>query len=376
MPLTMCRRGRLRKSFFAALEGIAGKHVLFVCLVSVCLFGIAIGRTEASAVTVDIVTTPRLHDIRPDLHLVRVTLHLWQHGAPLQRGHLQLKVTAPPRAALLSTDFPIVEGTDLLVLASTVQDGTFTFAYLFPMRGTYTFDLTITPVPGGPDVAPTSLRQTARLRENPAEVRHAWLLIVGLFALGGIAGVVLARSAAAREALPASPTLVLLALLASAWAPEYAVAEVPPAHQGSQGDAAWRLEVRPTPVSATVGQLVQFTIVLSKDGKVFPQPTQVSIEAHHVEDDNRVFQATTYAPDGRTLQHLQFFDGAPHTVIVTARPANGDATTVAPLQAVVEMDVQGVHPPMAIKLRTLALLLSVLVVGMVVGFFLPGTGKG
>lgn len=370
MPLTMCRRGRLRVSVREILL-----LPLAFCLITFAL-PLAIGQADSAAVTVDVVTTPQPHAIRPDIDLVRVTLHVWLHGAPLQRGHLQVKLTAPPRAALLSTDFPMVEGTDLLVLASHVQDGALTFAYLFPIRGTYTFELAITPVPGGPDFAPTSLRRTLQLRENPAEVRNAWLLIVVLFVLGGISGVVFARSAAAREALRASPTLVLLALLACVWAPVSAVAEVPQVHQGSQEDATWTLAVRPTPASATVGQLVQFTVVLSKDGRVFPQPTQVSIEAYHVEDNKMVFQATTYAPDGQTSQHLQFFDGAPHTVMVTARPAAGDHAIVAPLQAVVEMDVRGVHPPTAVKIRTLALLLSVLVVGMVVGFFLPGTGKG
>lgn len=347
-----------------------------VCLTCIWLPGLAIGQTDPAAVTVDLVSTPLPHSLRPDVDLAQVTLCVRLHGTPLQRGQIQVRVTAPSRSTLLSTDFPIVEGTDLLRLTSDLRDGTFTFAYLFPIRGTYIFDLTITPVPGGPDFAPAHQRQTLRLRENPAEVRNALLLIMALFILGGIAGVVLARSAAAREALWTASTLILLLSLTCACVPGYAAGEARQEPQGAQGDSGWGLAVSLPPAPASVGQLVPFTMILSKNGQVFPHATRLSIEVRHVEEDRVVFQATMYAPDGQTLQRLQFFDGAPHTMTVTAQPADADDTTMAPLQAVFPINVVGVHPPVAVKIRTLALLLGMLVVGMVVGFFLPRTGKG
>jgi hypothetical protein len=359
----------------SALAGLAtGRLVAAICFACLWVFGVSAGLADTSAVAVKITSTPPLPNIRPDADLAHVTLHVWLNGTPLQRGHIQVKVTAPPHPALLSTDFPVVEGTDLLGLASDMWDGIFTFAYLFPIRGTYMFDLAVAPVPGGPDFAPTSLRQTIQLYENAAEVRNAWLLIIGLFVLGGVAGVVFARSAAAREALLSVPTLMLLALLASA--PGSAAAQVAQDSPAGAGAAAWTLEVHPTPAQAMVGQLVQFSITLNKDGKVFAHPTRVLIDVHHVEDDKTVLQATTYAPDGRTAPLLQFFDGAPHTVTVTAQPVEADDTPAVPLQAVVAMDVVAMHPPMAVKIRTLALLLSVLVAGMVGGFFVPCRWKG
>ena len=376
MPLTTCRRDRPSVPC-AALEGRETVRVVsVVCLACVWLLGVPVTRANNSVVTVKITSTPPLHQIRPDADLAHVTLHVLLHGAPGQRCHMQVKVIAPPRSALLSTDFPMVEGTDLLELASDVQDGTLTFAYLFPIRGTYTFDLALAPVPGGPDFAPTRLRHTVHLHENPAEVRNAWLLILGLFIFGGIAGVVLARSAAAREALLSAPTLVLLMLLALACTPGYAAAQATPGPQGGEGAAAWTLEVRPTPAQAMVGQPVQFTITLHKDGQVLPRPMRVLIDVHHVEENKAVLQATAYAPDGQITPRLQFFDGAPHTVTVTAQPVAGDDLPAVPLQAVVAMDVVAMHPPMAVQIRTLALLLSVLVVGMVVGFFVPIRRKG
>jgi hypothetical protein len=41
-----------------------------------------------------------------------------------------------------------------------------------------------------------------------------------------------------------------------------------------------------------------------------------------------------------------------------------------------DMDVEGIHPPMAVQARTLALLLGVVVIGMVAGFFLPSRREG
>ena len=107
-------------------------------------------------------------------------------------------MTEPPRATVLTTDFPWVEGTPLLALNSDLQqDGTFTLQYIFPIRGTYLVDLELTPVPGGPAFPPTRLSKTIHISENPAEVRYAWLLVIGLFVLGVIVGMVFARSAAA-----------------------------------------------------------------------------------------------------------------------------------------------------------------------------------
>ncbi len=48
---------------------------------------------------------------------------------------------------------------------------------------------------------------------------------------------------------------------------------------------------------------------------------------------------------------------------------------MAPLTAVLALDVVAMHPPLAVQIRMMALLLGVLVGGMVVGFFVPRTYK-
>ena len=118
------------------------------CFVCVWLLGGAIGQAEEAAVTVEIASTPPLEYIRPNTDLARLTLTALLHGKPLGQGHMKVQLTAPPRTKILATGFPRVEGTPLLALDSELTDGNLTLQYLFPIRGTYTFDLEIAPVPG------------------------------------------------------------------------------------------------------------------------------------------------------------------------------------------------------------------------------------
>jgi hypothetical protein len=151
--------------------------------------------------TVELTSTPPLEHLRPNHDLARVTLTPLLHGRPLSHGHLQIRLTAPPQKQVLSTGFPRMEGTPLLALDSDLIDGSVRVQYGFPIRGTYTLDLDISPVPAGTVFQPSHLRQTVRIYEDPAVVRHAWLLIIGLCVLGGLTGVTLSRSAAARARL-------------------------------------------------------------------------------------------------------------------------------------------------------------------------------
>lgn len=328
------------------------------------------GVAAETDLSLKITSTPPPQQIRPDTDYARVTLQVLHQGQPLSAGHLEVKLTAPGRKPWISTDFPMVEGTPLLSLASDLQDGALTFNYLFPIRGAYQVDATVSPVPGGPDFPTTTLQETLQLRENPAEVRNMWMLIGGLFCLGGVAGVLFARSAAAREALPSIALLAVLiglGIIAPA-----SMADLDGQHI-VQGERGWLLDVRTMPAHATVGQLLQFDVVLSKDGAVFPEVTQTTLLLHHVEDGKAMFETTTHAPTGSSSQRFQFFDGAPHTVTITAQPVGQDQMT--PLQTVFEMEVAGLQPPMAVKIRTLCILIGVLVIGMAAGFFLLGSSK-
>ncbi len=347
---------------------------------------LATAQAETPALAILISSTPPFEHIRPDADLATVTFTAFLHGKPLSSGHLALQVTAPPRATVLTTDFPWVEGTPLLALnADLQQDGTFTLQYIFPIRGAYPVDLELTPVPGGPVFPSTRLSKTVHISENPAEVRYAWLLVISLFVLGVIVGMVFARSAAARDALPNRARMaswVLFGFLLCASSPvmagtEHAAAASPgqSGHQVVQGADGWELEVRPQPPSATVGQLLELAIELRKDGVVVEDSTDVLVAVSSQENDQEILRTSLRLRSGQTTQRLQIFDGAPHTITVTAGPATAQEHGVAPLTVAFGIDVQALHPPMAVKLRVLGLLAGVLLLGMAVGFFFPRSDK-
>jgi hypothetical protein len=117
--------------------------------------------------------------------------------------------------------------------------------------------------------------------------------------------------------------------------------------------------------------MVQLAIELRKDGELFPGLMEVALEVVNQEDTHVVLETHILARQGQTVQNFQCYDGAPHTITVTVRPIDRTESDGAPLTAMLALDVTALHPPMAVKLRMMALLLGVLVGGMVVGFFVP-----
>lgn len=339
------------------------------------------GQAEETSVTVAIASTPTLERLRPKTDRACVMLTISLHGTPLRQGHIKLQLTAPPRTTLGSTGLPRVEGTPLLVLDSEFRDGTFTLQYVFPIRGLYTFDLEMTPVPEGPAFPPTTLRQTVRIAEHLVVARHVWLLIGGLFVLGSAAGVRFARTAAARAKRIRRISVGLLMLCYGVLAPVSTVC----AHTGHSRRAAhtaqgpqvirgvdgWELEVHAHPEPARVGQLVALDLWLRKDGAVFPGMTGMSTAVTNLEEGQMVVETHILARQGSTTQRLQLYDGGLHTIAMTVHPVGGAASGWAPPTVVLNMDVVALHPPLAVQIRRMTVLLSVLVAGMVVGFFVP-----
>ncbi len=343
---------------------------------SLCYLVLILWTVQAFAITVSLSSSPPPEMIRPDHDVARVTLAVQHDGQPLPHGRVRVKVTAPPQPKLLSTDFPVVEATTLLELASDLRDGTFSFDYLFPIRGVYTFDVALQPVAGATEFSPTAIQKPWQLYESSAEIRNVWLLVLGLFFLGGVFGLVLARSAHAKNALVL--TVILAPMVLGVRAEGIVSAQIETASKTQQvvrGENGWALQVDSTPAEGTVGKQVRFDMVLTQGGEVFAEATALSLELHHIEDDKSIFKTDILAPTGETSQRLQFFDGAPHRVMITAHPVNSNRAATSPLQATFEMEVNGIQPPMTVKLRTLALLIGVLIIGMVAGWFCPLRSK-
>lgn len=338
------------------------------------------GQAQDAGLTVNITSTPPLASVRPNHDLASITLTPMLRGKPLGQGHVTLVLTAPPAPTILATGFPRVEGTTLLRLDSALTNGGLTFKYAFPLRGQYTVDLALTPVPGGPVFPPTRVQQTLHLSEDPSVARNAWMLVAGLFVLGGIAGVMFARSAAAQERRLAFGLIALLLggsilgivqPVAADSSHSTTAAPAASAHQVVQGDDGWTLDVQVQPSPVTVGQLAECTVTLRKDGEIFTEATAIALVVVHQEEGHTVFETHLVAPKGQSTPSLQLYDGAPHTLTVTARPTADAWRDVPPLTASLETEVIALHPPTPVKVRMMTLLLGVLVLGMCAGFFVP-----
>ncbi|SEN12730.1 hypothetical protein [Lihuaxuella thermophila] len=107
----------------------------------------------------------------PDKHLVQVEVPVkGAEGSPVR-----VKMFAPPANFFPSTDFPVVEGTQLLDGTFRIRDGKISFQYLFPIRGTYRLVIE--------GMGPKRLMELD-IEENPDEMRNAGMLISGLALFG------------------------------------------------------------------------------------------------------------------------------------------------------------------------------------------------
>lgn len=332
----------------------------------IVLFAVAPAHSRGDLAVV-LETSPAPEQIGPDETLVRTTLRVVDAGGQaVPNARLKLRLEAPPGQPLISTDFPLVERTTLLAYEGTLPDGVWQFDYVYPIRGTYSFE-----VAAGTDPGSYAVRDTLklRLRENRREVLNLVIFLGGLLGFGLVTGVIVGRGARARSLAAAGLSLLLLALALPGGPAATALAHGgehetgPVTDSATSGDLTLTSTLRPG--GGRVGALNYLTFQAT-DGQGRPAPgAEFNLSLWHVEDDRPVFAATLPAPQGRADLAFQFFDGAEHRLQVSAaRSASPGADTVS-LERVV--GVEGLSPPLATKIRTLVLLLLVVLAGVVIG---------
>ncbi len=319
------------------------------------------GPTRAATdIQVTVETEPPPAAIVPDESFVETTVRvLDERGRPLASVPVSLQVTTPPRPRLLNTDFPYVEDTVLLQMETQAQDGAVRLGLVYPIRGTYTFDVQVT-LPDGRTVT-----QAAQLTldEDPEEVRNFLVLLALLFGIGLVAGLWIGRGQAMAAFPAALALLVILAPTARAHGPTgepHQADNTPQTVQAQAEDA--RLEAVLSPGHGAVGTLNQLQVTL-RDGTGRPLAGQVAVVAMHREDNVPIYRFTLPVVEGQAVAALQFFDGAPHDLQLAAQTVDGTA-----LEATMPVEVFGFAPPLWLKFRVLALLLGVVLAGILVGY--------
>ncbi|MCR9141830.1 MAG: hypothetical protein NXI24_06230 [bacterium] len=117
-------------------------------------------------------------------------------------------------------------------------------------------------------------------------------------------------------------------------------------------------------LNATVGDIAYLVLRLERGGRPV-RGAQFQLSFDHIEDDKLVFETNSGATDGSWVWGQQFFDGAQHRVRILARERSGGEA----LDAQFVVAVEGLSPPAGSIFRSLFLLLSVVALGMVAGYW-------
>ncbi|WP_413199882.1 hypothetical protein [Nostoc piscinale] len=371
------------------------------------------GLSESPQPRVQLTTEPPISQIipfeaeasKPQLP-VKLTLQAVDAaGKPLTNANINLKIFTPARNPWLTTDFPIVEGTKLLDIQAIAPQGQLQFQQILPIRGNYQLQVNVTPITPN---AFTPIQQNLNLSvpENGVKYRNfailaIILLLVGLgggWVIGGRQEIQPGEIAPQRVRLLLSGATVvaIIALLAVNFSSEiaqsqtshgehhnhHASATAPEGEHHHHGSAAepqadnygivkqQGLEVQLLgDGSATVGDTDKLQVqVVDEKTKQPVSDVLVNIKTKSLEDGWVPF-AYQGIPDttGKLSWEQQFFDGAPHNVSVEVAPQPNASRQFSPLRVQKDIDVEGVAPPVSIRLIVLAYLTGIIIIGLLVG---------
>ncbi len=368
-----------------------------VCMMSVIFYG-WVGFSQSPQPTVRLTTEPPISQILPfeaeaTTPLPPVSLKLQAldaAGIPLENARIKLTILTPPKNPWFTTDFPIVEGTKLLEIEAIAPKGELQIQQMMPIRGNYQLLANVTPIAQNA-FPPIQQTLTLSVPENAVKYRNfvilaAILLVVGLgggLVIGGKQQIQAGEIAPQKVRLLLSGGIIIAiaTLLYVNVSAEIAQSEMsmPMSHMmeskptektkpimQSQG-----LQVRLSgDVSARVGTTANLQVQVT-DTKTNQPVTDVllNIKVTPAEDEWIAF-GYKGAPDaaGKLVWQEQFFDGAPHKVEVEVSPQLNTARQFPPFQVSQTIEVEGVAPPLSVRLTVLAYLTGIVVAGMAIGF--------
>jgi hypothetical protein len=352
---------------------------------------VGVAQTPQSQVL--LTTNPSLEKILPfeagtdrEQSPVKFTLQAVDAGGKLLKNALiKLQISTPPRNHFLSTDFPIVEGTRLLELEAAAPNGKLEFEQMLPIRGNYQIQINVSPLVAN---AFASYEQTLNLnvRENPVKYKYFAVIAAILLSLGLLGGWVIGGQEEIKdgEIAPQSVRLLLSALTVVAIVTLLFInitAEVAEAH----GDAHNHTNEKITgDKMATVGRLANLAVEV-KDSTIGAAIKDVGlrVKAIALEDNLTVFAYQGFPnAEGKLIWQEQFFDGAPHKVEVEAISLPESSRQFPAVKVAQLVEVEGIAPPMYIRLIGLFYFTAIVGMGMAIGLLiqhkreLPVRGRG
>ncbi len=315
------------------------------------------------------------------------------NGQPLQNAKISLRLLTPPANSWLPTDFPLVEGTQLLEMQAIAPKGEVEFAQMLPIRGNYQLEVAVTPTA---DNAFAPFRQTLTLpvAEHEVKYRNLGILVVVLLGAGLGGGWVIGRqhnqpmpeqlSTQVRLLLSGAAVVAIAAMLVVNVSAEFAESHSHTHEQAHTYDPGTNSGELPSSVTqqnlelkilghthAVVGEPAQLLVQLRDRRTNQPVPNaEFEIQTTAIEGEWSAFSYRAIADaNGQFAWQPQFFDGAPHRITVTARPQPATLKSFPPLQAAQTVEVEGVAPPLQMRLLVLGYFISLVLVGLATGFW-------
>jgi hypothetical protein len=349
------------------------------------LMGWANHSFAAAQPRVQLTTTPPMEQVVPGKQPVKLMFQvLDEQGKRVQKAKIHLQISTPSKTPWFTSDFPIVEGTQLLDLEAIASSGQLEVQQVLPIRGNYQLIVEVQPLDGKAFSA-TQQTLTVSVPEKPVKYINFGILAVVLLGVGLGGGWVLgeAQKTLPGEVAPERVRLLLSGAILVAIASLLVVniqAELAESHHHehhAHDDHTPAVESS-SPVmqvkwlgddQATVGKLAQIGVQLS-DRTTGKPVTDAVLQVKAIQDEHHetvfVYQGVPDATGKLTWQQ-QFFDGAPHTVQVEVSPQVGATRQFSPFQVSQEIEVAAVAPPLHVRLITLAYMTSILGLGLGLG---------
>lgn len=365
-----------------------------ICLMGVVLYSLVVS-SQTPQPAVRLITEPPISQILPfeaeatkPQSPVQLTLQAVDAvGKPLENAKISLQILTPPKNFWFPTDFPIVEGTELLNIGAVAPKGELQIQQMLPIRGNYKLLVDVTPIVANAFI-PIQQTLTLSVPENWVKYRNFGILAVILLIVGLGGGLVLGGKQQIQlgEIAPQRVRLLLSGAIIVAIASLVIInisAEVAESHTHSHEHQSQTLEstVQASQgvearisgdVEATVGQPAKLAVQVIDTTTNQPATDVIlNIKATQIEHEWVAFayQGMTDA-EGKLTWEQQFFDGAPHKIEVKVSPQPEAIQKFPPLKVAKQIQVEGVAPPLQGRLIVLAYFTSFIVLGLMIGLSL------